>query len=532
MPVSDDFLKKVLPAANSYANPGLSLPEGLQAAPVGAPPPPLDLPPAGPPSPIPPPPAPLGGASVPPPNVSVPNMSVQPPPPPAPPPPPGPQGPVRATTGGRAAHEELQAGPERIGLLNKSEATQQEAIKAKFALDKQLADEQMLAAAEAKKKAEGQIEGAQTAMAEEQAKTNAAQAKIEQAAEPLKKPTTSFFDDKSTGQKVGMALAAAIGAFGTAFGKGGDNPAMKILNSAIEDDARTKQSNFQRNVAVKDAAQQDYNNLVRQIGLAPANERYKAGMANAMAADAQMAGAKAKTIEAKQAAIGAASALSAKSDEYKANSLIKWKEAVKGTNKIFDPELGTWVDEKSYGEYAQKRALQGRENASQEAIAGMKQGDKVNEGTKFIAEKAQSANIPGTLASLDAAAAELKKGNTKGIGVTGRAIKTVLGDLGYSAIYGSDTSQREQDWTMLKSETMHTLTGAGMGPEERKTYNTMLEGAGTPAARIHAIKTTRDAIQRKFDSIKAGAGPAAAAQYDANLRALQPSSSVDFKPSE
>jgi hypothetical protein len=305
---------------------------------------------------------------------------------------------------------------------------------------------------------------------------------------------------------------------------------MKILNSAIEDDARTKQSNFQRNVAVKDAAQQDYNNLVRQIGLAPANERYKAGMANAMAADAQMAGAKAKTIEAKQAAIGAASALSAKSDEYKANSLIKWKEAVKGTNKIFDPELGTWVDEKSYGEYAQKRALQGRENASQEAIAASKEGGKVSEGTQFISKQMQQAGFPALRQSVNTASELQQKHGDKGQGAFAQGL-WARSPVVYNQIYGEGPAKREQAFQALANTDIKLNSGGAVSEGEWKRNVASLYGAKTKEARDSALDRLNENLTRGESNIYAGAGPEATAAYKSNVAALAPPK-VDFNPSK
>lgn len=524
MPVSKGFLSQVQPGIQAFTNfqppPAPSFIPGV-ANTGGAPAPPVDMtgmPPAPAPA------APMGGMSVQPPPVTEANMSVQPPPPPAPPPPGPAPGPVMATVGGAPAHEVMKAGPTQIALLNERDRVLQRANEKQATLESKSALNQAMAASVARDEAQKKIDAEQSAMAEEQKRIEAAKLHLDQATAPLNKPIEDYWSDKSVGQKVGMALSVAIGAFGAAFGKTGVNPAMQVLQASMDQDLKTKQMNFQRGVAVKDAAQQDFNNLVRQIGMNPAKERYEAAMKERLAAQAMGAAASAKLPEIAANAEKVAAQLQADSLEKKATALMGYVQATKGQKQVIDPALGNVpIGLDKYGEYQVKKSLEGQKQEGELAIAEAKEGrSKVAEGVKFIAEKAQSANLPGTIASIDAAASELKKGNTKGIGRVGAAIRDTLGQGAYSAVFGQDASQREQDWAMLKQQIMTSLTGAGMGAEERATYDTMLEGAKSPEARIHSIQRAREAAVAKMNSIKAGAGPEAAAIFDANLKAVSP----------
>lgn len=435
-----------------------------------------------------------------------------------------PQGPVMATVGGAPAHEVLKAGPTQIALINKAEGIRESAIGRAAEQEKKSALNQAMSASVMKDDAQAKMQAAQAAQLEEKQQMEAAGNRLREASAPLNKPIEGFWSDKSLGVKVGMALAAGLGAFGAAFGNG-QNPAMKFLESAIDQDSRTKQMNFQRQTAVRDAAQQDFNNMAKQIGMQPASDLYKAAMQEKLAAQAMQTAASSKLPEIQAGAEKARAELQAAALERKATALMGYVQATKGQKQVLDPELGVMVPADKYADFQMKKALQSRDQQGQLSLAEAKEGKKTTqEGTKFIANEAQRANIPGTLASLDAAAEELKKGNTKGIGIPGRITQSIpfIGDRVYSGVFGNEASQREQDWAMVKAEVRHALTGAGMSDKERLSYETMLEGAGTPESRIHSIARAREAVVRKMNSIKAGAGTDAAAQFDQNLRDVAP----------
>lgn len=428
---------------------------------------------------------------------------------------------MQVRTPGVAAHEVLNQGQTQIGLHNRANETLQSSAAEQTEFAKKAALHQAMGARVAEDASDARVAQAAADKAAEQKMVSQSASAVKQASAGIGKEDKGFWADQSTGGKIGMILAMGLSRLGAGIGHQQDTT-LPMLQAVMDQDLKTKQMNNQKGIAAKDAAQEQFNNTVKQIGLAPASDAYAAAMRDKVAAQAAQVTASVKLpeIEANGAALRAK--LSAEKDEYMANSVLKHVAATKAADKYALPGNPIPVSgEKAFGalEKRQENATeqQGKLDVANAAQAG-KAAQQTAEGTKFVAEKAQAANIPGTLASLDAAASELKKGNTKGIGVTGSLVHKAIGDLGYSAIYGQDASQREQDWTMLKSEVMHTLTGAGMGPEERKTYNTMLEGAGNPAARIHAIKTSRQAVERKMNSIKAGAGVEAAAQFDSNLR--------------
>jgi hypothetical protein len=524
MPFNDDFMSKVMPAVGAYQ--GLPLQPsfvpgvpniGLGGQAVMPPPAPADVP-FGPPSPPP---------QIVPSGPVAPPVSVAGPIPPATMPD---NRPIVTHTPGTPAHEMLTKGPTALGLENASYAERQAGNEEATRYAVQSQDERLHAAQKAYEIADAHQAGAQAAIAENQKKLMAANDLVgretnARAADPI----TDYWADRGLGAKIGAALSIAVAGFGQAIsGNQGPNPAMAILQADMDRDLRTKQLRFQQQTsnqnAKKDAAQQRFDNLAKAVGLDAATHIEAAAGHEKAAAQAEMLAAKSGIPEVMARGAKIAADLRAEADLKKADAVKLVQARAGGTQAILPgnpfpvgtPEFKAFEDRlKSQEEQS------GKERVAE--ISSENRGDKRRQlATQFIAEKAQSADVPGTLSALDQAAAELKKGNSAGIGITGSAVKSVGGPRVYGMIYGKDAAQREQDWQMLSAQVMHTITGAGMSDRERERYDVMLNGAGTPEARAHAIAAARTAIVRKFNSIKAGAGVEAARAYDANLQELQP----------
>lgn len=431
--------------------------------------------------------------------------------------------PVMSTVGGSPAHEVMKAGPTQIALQHRADQVEKNSIYDQSEAAQKAAKREATQAVDARDQAQMAIDAGQAAQAQEQARLTEARQKYDQAAAPLDKPIEDYWSDKSVGTKALTALSLVAGAIGAAFSQSGQNVGMQLFQQAVDQDLRTKQMNYQRQVAVKDRAQQDFNNLANQIGLAPAKDKIRAAIEQKAAAQVQLNAANNKIPEAQAGANKAAAELEANALKRDATAFLGYQQATKGQRMIIDPVLGVPVSADKYGDYRMKQALEGQQQEGQLRVAEAKEGRKnVQEGVRHISDKEQAAGIPGTLSAIDAAAQEFKTGNTKGVSRTGSFVKDHLGETAYSAFFGKEASQREQDWGMLKSQVMKSITGAGMSDAERERYDAMLEGAKTPEARIHSIQRAREAVVAQRNAIRAGAGPEAAAEFDRNLKAVSP----------
>lgn len=418
------------------------------------------------------------------------------------------------------AHEVATMGPKAMAHLDNALEAQQTANQKVASIQETAAAHQAVAAQVAKEQAEAQMAGARAAQLDEQKRTQAAADKVTQASAGLDKPIGDFWSDKSVGSKVGLALAAMLGQAGVGIaGKGQANPVMGFIQSQMDQDVKTKQLNFQRGIEKKNAAQQDFNNLAHQIGLAPASDVYAGALKAKIAAMAQQEAAVAKQPEIAANATQAAAGLYADSEKHKAEATKLIAAQVKQPTYALPGNPIPVAANTAFGAL-EKRGEQAAERETKYDIASIAKQGKTDEGTKFIAEKAQAAGIPQAMAAIDAAGQTNKSDN--GVGVIGRAVKGATGTLGYNATYGPEATKREQDWTMMKQQVMHALTGAGMGPEERETYNTMLEGAGDKESRSHAITRAREAMQQSIQNIAAGAGSEAWERYKQNKSAVSP----------
>jgi hypothetical protein len=75
-----------------------------------------------------------------------------------------------------------------------------------------------------------------------------------------------------------------------------------------------------------------------------------------------------------------------------------------------------------------------------------------------------------------------------------------------------------QDWEATKAAIRNAITGAGMSNEERERLDAMIEGAKTPAEQANSIARVHAAVQRRIDTIRAGASDEARGEYDRRLR--------------
>lgn len=547
MPVPEEYLASIQPAMASYQNASYQpavLPSLESPGPMASVQPAVTMPDAL-----------AGGASVQPPPADTQLMSPEPgfepkaadiplaggtsAQPPAPPPPaagpaqggapPSLNSGVTMIRGGTTpAHEVATVGPKALQHLENAKEEEIRASNKVADLQQTAATNQILAAQVAKDDASAQIAGMQAAQLQEQQQRADAARRVQQAGAGLDKPITDYWSDKSTGSKIALTIAAALGQLGAGIaGKGGANPVMGIINSAIENDARTKQLNYQRGLAKKDAAQQDYNNVVQQIGLGPTNDRYIAAMKQKAGAEAAMQAAQSKIPEVQANAIKFQADQNAQAEEYLGKAATKLVQAQKVAPQFTLPGNPIPVSGQAAFGALEKRGEQAAEQQNKLDVAGMARQGKTDEGTKFVAEQMQHAKIPERLAAINKAAQSMtptaaNPNAREGIGPVADYVKKVGGAWGYSKYYGENAGKREQDWEQVTAAIKNSITGAGMSDKERERLDAMLEGAKSPEARANSIDTIRRELQNQMDTIGAGAGPDAYARYQQNLQQVAP----------
>lgn len=522
---SNDFLNQMMPAMAQYQNPNLVqglVPGVVNTGITGSGPVPPELSPMGPPLPPAAPPVAAAPTAMPPQPVPIPEA-------------PAPDNrPVVMTTPGTAGGERLTVGPTALALRNKAQGEREHGLGESERLQIQAQDERRQMAQKAYDRADAEQSGASAAIANNQKRVEAATKQVADSTKGTEEiaPMKDFWADKGVASKIGMMLAVGLTQAGQGLSRqSGPNPMMQALQSEMQRDLDTKKARFQQQTqlagAKKDAAQQNFDNLVRQVGMDPALKIQAAASNNKLAAEAEMLAANTKKPEimAQGAKVGAE--LRAQGAENQASAL-KLTQGSGPTQTVFDPKIGVAVPMKDYQKYRVDQAKEGAQQEGRIELAGMKGGPKSSEqmsqNTRFMAEKMQTAQIPQTLASIDAAASELKKGNTKGIGILGSAANKggELSRKAYEAYYGKDASQREQDWMGVKGQIVSTLSGAGVGDKERAMWDRMLDGANTAEARSHALQRARERVKAAEKNIAAGAGPDASQEYYRNLRAQTP----------
>lgn len=425
------------------------------------------------------------------------------------------------------AHEVATMGPKTLQHLDNANEALQKANERVASIQETAAAHQAASAQVAKDEATAQMQGAQAAQAEEQRRVAAAGAKVQQASQGLDRPLKDFWSDQSTGTKIGLTIAAMLGQAGAGIARqGGTNPVMAIIDNAMQADLKTKQMNYQRGLDKKSAAQQDFNNVVHQIGMAPAAELYQSALKAKIAAEAQQQAAIAKTPEIQANAIQQFGGLIAKSEEQKANA-TKLVAQQKVEPKYALPGNPIPVPASAAFGALEKRGEQAAEQQNKLDIAGLAKQGKTDEGTKFVAEQMQHAKIPERLAAINKAAqsmtpTEANPDAREGIGPVADYVKEIGGSYGYSKYYGEAAGKREQDWEQVTAAIKNSITGAGMSDKERERLDAMLEGAKSPEARANSIDTIRRELQEQMNTIGAGAGPEAYARYQQNLQQVAP----------
>jgi hypothetical protein len=565
MPVSNNFLAGLLPAANGYfapqsvagaVDPNDPLLGGQSAMPPQVAPgqvpipmaPPPDMP-AGPPEAMsrgpafesPPADPLLGGASREPVPASVLNMSAPPPqaPPPEPPAPGAPQPKLIATMSpGTKAREVDVAGQRQLGLIGG--ATEKRVGGVEAAVEGQDKSQQAIIDAANQGIAEqtARQEAARQTMAKNQAQLDEDQRKIDEATKMrAETPMTDYWADKSTGSRVMATLGLAMGAFAASL-RGTQNGALQMLNADMDRDLKTKQQRYMQEKgkidATRDAAQNAFNNHVRQFGMAGASDIEAGAQRQKLAYEAQKMAATAKRPEIQGQGAQIAQNLQADADEYKAKALIKYVPPTAKGVQYTDPNIGIPMTRGEALKWRQQNITQESSQEGKLAVAALKggaSGKKLQDtNRRFIAEKLQSADVPGSLAALKAAQEDMDK-NDKGIDPisTGVWAKGAAGRFAYKKMWGPVAARREQEWSTTANRVGKAIAGVAVNPAEEQRLAQQLKGAGDADARRVAMQQAEEYLLSQQRSVFAGAGQEATDEYKTNLARETPEK-IDFKP--
>lgn len=463
------------------------------------------------------------------------------------PPPPAPVAPQAPRTlvvhgGGTPQHEMLTKGSTALGLENEANDLRiQSARDQGDALKTQGLQEAMAARVHQDEAAEKVRSAAALDAAQQQSLTDANN-KVHSAVDATKNiaPITDYWADRSTFQHIGTAISMALAGFGQAIsGDKGPNPVMANLQHAMDADLKTKQLRFQQQSAglsqKRDEAQQQFDNLVKQYGMQPAMQITAAAAREKVAADMEMQAATSKIAGAGANVAKTVAELRADADERRAGA-VKLVQAAGGETQYVDPEIGIPMTRKEIAAYREKKAIENQQQGGRLDLEGAKEvakahsPDKVQEGTKFISEKLQTAGIPQASSLLDQARKATQAAGDKGSGVIAQAM-WAKSPLLYSQVFGPEATAREQAFQAIVNSDVHATSGGAVSPEEWKRNSAKLYGAGDEKSRQQALDSFSDALKKGEINIKAGAGVRAAQQYDENAAALTPAP-VKFTPGQ
>lgn len=570
MPVSNDFLKNLLPYAQ-----GNFAPQAATGLPLGPVPAPGSDPLAGGMS-LPPPGAPPEAlASVPPPIEPPPQSPAyqtgfkppEPPPasqmpgnqldegavragleaaaarqaPPAPVAPNAPTGPgpaqpaglpslIPVRSGGTAAHEVDVAGDRQKSLIEGATDTRVKGTRTAQDLQIEAENEKIRAAQHGYDMADAAAAGARVRQANEAARLDDQQKEIDAAvANRAVTPIKDYFADKSTGNKLLMGLALAIGGFGAGKTGSGNNPAMTMLQADMDRDLKTKEMRSRQESTEKqgkiDAAQQGFNNLVKQGGLAYARDAEAAAQQRMIGSQAQILAAKTAIPEIKARAEQIQAETVAKSKEYQAQAMIKFVPKTGGGVSFFDRKTGLPLTQQQAFKLQSEREARGEEQAGKIDVANIaaQKGQKTSndENRRFIGSQTQQAKIPEAVAVIDSAKKLAAAAGNDGIGLAAQTLWKASPVL-YEKRYGPAAAAREQAFQAVANLDINRISGGNVSPTEDVRNKAKLYGARTAAARAQALEAFEAPVNLAQKNILAAAGPEAAAEYQNNQAALAP----------
>jgi hypothetical protein len=325
-----------------------------------------------------------------------------------------------------------------------------------------------------------------------------------------------FWASRSTGQKIAGFIEMALSGF---------NRAPSMVLKRIDDDVKAQEFAYH---ATRDTAQ------AKQTAYSMAMQKYQnADAARAMAraasidtVQAQFAqmGAKWKGTEAANRADMASAALQDEKMMQIANG-IQFIPAQSVGRRFYDPRTGLTyseaeakamsgkVDERDFENRKQVAGIGGQlavEEAKAQNELVKAQSGKADEGAHQISTQLQQAGVPMARVAAEEALAAL---NASRGGRLEAAARKVLPGSSSNVILSDAANEREQKYQAFANAAMKAMMG-NVTANELDRAEKALGSASDPASRERAIKSTLATLEEIEKNAKAGASPAAQAEFD------------------
>lgn len=379
--------------------------------------------------------------------------------------------------------------------------------------------------------------GVERAAVKRQAELEAMQADYEDQVSKLGQmhlDSNRWWANKSTGDKIETVLLAFLGGIGATDPKGnGRNLAFEAIMHDADKDLETQKFDY---AVQKDRAQGAQN------AFAIAMDRYQNE-------DAATAAARAGAIDFMQAKLGKVAAdwkgtdaanyatdmmgrlASERERTIAAGLKFVPAAAAPGKYKMFirGQEIPGLVSEADAQKYSIEHGVKPDERMDEKKFdAGVtlggkqmeidaKNGEKADEGAKFIASQLQSAGVPQARAAGERALAALNKSpGGKGEAIGRFALEKgvpIGGETVSRAVMPDDANAREQAYSDFMNAAMKATFGNVTASEEvraARSYGT----TGDPAARKRSIEAVLNTLDEMERSAKAGTSPAAQDKFD------------------
>lgn len=466
-------------------------------------------------------------------SVMGPTSSQAPPPPPAPPPP----SPVAVPTGARSggneypligvgggavpAHEVERRGPTlRAAQGNLNEVTQ-ETISNARGRNQLAAEDEYAMALDQERAARSRELAMQQSLAERDEEMAQRQADFDTTVKQLGKMGTvdrdRFWASRSTGQKIAGFIEMALAGF---------NRAPSLIQKRIDDDVKAQEFAYYATRDTANAKQTAFAQMMQKYQNADAaRAAARAGALDTVQAQLMQLGAKWKGTEAANRADAAFAELQNQKVAQIANG-IQFMPAQNAGRRFIDPRTGlvyseaeakalsAKVDERDFENRKQTAGI-GGQLAVEEAKAANEiaktQAGKADEGAHQISNQLQQAGVPQARVMAEQALAALNKS-------PGGALDSTMrwglggGELA-NKVMPDDSNAREQAYWGFANAAMKAMMG-NVTEGEMSRAQKQLGSAADPESRRRAIQSTLATLEEIEKNAKAGASPAAQAEFD------------------
>ena len=520
--------------------PPQSAPQQVMLGAPGGMPAPLPTPPPAPAGPPPPGPDPtldpVGMVSRAPPG---PSSSQAPPPAPAPPPqgppPQGPEGPLgpqfdlqRISGGGVqtiAAHETEMRGPSLLRAQGARNEAVQDTVGRVAERGQDQAAIEYATALDQERGARAREQAAAQSLAERDEEMAGRQQDFDQSVKALSKMSVDpdrFWASRSTGQKISGLIGIALG------GLGGSNAGMNIINQAIERDIKAQEFAYGAARDTANAKQTAFGMAMQKYGqIDAARSMARAAALDAVIAQTQQMAALSKGTDAQNRADMALAALMDEKAQQVAQGVLFAPARKVATGGMWRGRFGlTYTDAEAKGiqkEYRGYGFEQGKlqsgflADVGKEVVKGqIEGGKKADDGARAISSQLQQAGVPQARAAAELALQALNKSEGGFLEGTMRGYAPGATKL----VASQDANAREQAYANFSNAAIKAMMGNATEAEVARAEGA-LGNAKDPAARRRAIAMTLETLSSIEKNAKAGASPAAQAEFDARRQAAE-----------